>query len=132
MKNEPWARFTTCSMPKISVRPAANKKIRSPYATPFSPWTMMKSGLTTPDSRAIMIYVRVVLLVVVFVLGGTAHAAERDIGREVLAASDGWGSAGSGTQGGAAADAAHVFTVTDRRGLVAALRDPSPKIIYVA
>src|ERR1700704_2066667 len=61
MKNEPWARLTTCSMPKISVRPAANRKIRSPYATPFSPWTMMKSGLTTPDSRPIMIDVRSML-----------------------------------------------------------------------
>jgi len=72
------------------------------------------------------------LVVVVFVLGSAGHAAEQDIGREVLAASDGWGSAGSGTQGGAAGDAAHVFMVTDRQGLVAALGDPSPKIVYVA
>src|SRR5437879_3077167 len=128
MKNEPWARFTTCSMPKISVRPAANKKIRSPYATPFSPWTMMKSGLTTPDSRAIMINVRSVLVALVFLVAGVGQ----DVGREVLAASDGWASAGSGTSGGASADVAHVFTVTDRHGLVAALESSAPKIVFVA
>jgi pectate lyase len=74
------------------------------------------------------------LVVLVLVLSTAGHAAEQDIGREVLAASDGWGSAGSGTTGGAAADAAHVFTVTDRLGLVAALADvdPAPKIILVA
>ena len=65
-------------------------------------------------------------------LASAGHAAEQDIGREVLAASDGWGSAGSGTTGGAAADAAHVFTVTNRQELVAALEGPSSKIVYVA
>lgn len=67
----------------------------------------------------------------------------RDPGREVLAAGDGWASAGSGTTGGSAAEPGQVHTVRNRAELVAALNDgvyppasstPSnaPKIIYVA
>jgi pectate lyase len=54
-------------------------------------------------------------------------------GRAVLPANDGWASAGTGTTGGAAADAAHVFTVRNRAQLVAALNggDATPKIIQV-
>jgi pectate lyase len=68
-------------------------------------------------------------------LGAPAHADDgRDLGRETLAAGDGWAAAAGGTTGGAAADDAHVFTVTDRAGLVRALDGGSatPKIIRIA
>ncbi|MFF5956522.1 pectate lyase family protein [Streptomyces luteogriseus] len=63
-----------------------------------------------------------------------AHAEGRDIGRDTLPANDGWAAEGTGTTGGAAADDAHVFTVTDRAGLVRALDGGSatPKIIKIA
>ncbi|GAA2281743.1 pectate lyase [Streptomyces hawaiiensis] len=63
-----------------------------------------------------------------------AHAEARDIGRDTLPANDGWAAEGPGTTGGAAADDAHVFTVTDRAGLVRALDGGSatPKIIKIA
>ncbi|WP_405559371.1 pectate lyase [Streptomyces canus] len=63
-----------------------------------------------------------------------AHADARDISRDTLPANDGWASEGEGTTGGSAADAAHVYTVTDRGGLVRALDGGSatPKIIRIA
>ncbi|MFI9174755.1 polysaccharide lyase family 1 protein [Streptomyces lincolnensis] len=63
-----------------------------------------------------------------------AHAEARDLGRDTLPANDGWAAAGAGTTGGSAADADHVFTVTDRAGLVRALDGGSatPKIIKIA
>jgi pectate lyase len=64
-----------------------------------------------------------------------AHADDaRDIGRDTLAPDDGWAAAEGGTTGGAAADDAHVYTVTDRAGLVRALDGGSdtPKIIRIA
>ncbi|MCW8380335.1 pectate lyase family protein [Streptomyces justiciae] len=63
-----------------------------------------------------------------------AHADARDISRDTLPANDGWASEGVGTTGGAAADAEHVFVVTDRAELVAALGGGSstPKIIKIA
>ncbi|WP_406127708.1 pectate lyase [Streptomyces canus] len=63
-----------------------------------------------------------------------AHADARDISRDILPANDGWASEGEGTTGGSAADAAHVYTVTDRGGLVRALDGGSatPKIIRIA
>ncbi|MFF8196066.1 polysaccharide lyase family 1 protein [Streptomyces bobili] len=63
-----------------------------------------------------------------------AHAEARDIGRDTLPAGDGWASYGAGTTGGAAADDAHVHTVTDRAGLVRALDNGSdtPKIVRIA
>lgn len=68
------------------------------------------------------------------VLSFPARAEGRDISRDTLPANDGWASYGSGTTGGAAADDAHVFTVTDRAGLVRALDGGSdtPKIIRIA
>jgi pectate lyase len=62
-----------------------------------------------------------------------AEDSQLALGRETLPANDGWASATTGTTGGAAADAAHVFIVTNRRQLLAALNnaDPTPKIIYV-
>ncbi|MEV0243731.1 pectate lyase [Streptomyces sp. NPDC050674] len=63
-----------------------------------------------------------------------AHAEARDIGRDTLPAHDGWAAEGAGTTGGAAADAGHVYTVTDRAELVRALDGGSdtPKIIKIA
>ncbi|MFI7497013.1 polysaccharide lyase family 1 protein [Streptomyces sp. NPDC049687] len=77
------------------------------------------------------------VLVVVAALGllcVPAHADARDIGRDTLAPDDGWAAYGTGTTGGAAADDAHVHTVTDRAGLVRALDGGSatPKIIKIA
>ncbi|WP_458243026.1 pectate lyase family protein [Streptomyces sp. MAI_2237] len=70
----------------------------------------------------------------VLAVTGTAQAAHRpSLDRQVLPASDGWASYGTGTTGGAAADAAHVRTVTDWAGFKAALADggTAPKIIKV-
>jgi pectate lyase len=63
-----------------------------------------------------------------------AHAEARDISWDTLPANDGWASEGAGTTGGSAADADHVYTVTDRAGLVRALDGGSatPKIIRIA
>jgi pectate lyase len=56
-----------------------------------------------------------------------------ELGREILAANDGWASFSTGTTGGSAATPDHVYTVTNRQELVAALGiGPIPKIIYVA
>jgi len=79
-------------------------------------------------------------------LPGTAAAAPtvtphwEEFGHATLAASDGWGSATTGTTGGAAADAEHSFLVHSRAELVAALggdnatnaTNATPKIIYLA
>jgi pectate lyase len=79
--------------------------------------------------------VRDLLLVVVVVLIAAGRpAAQRDIGREVLAADDGFASIGDGTTGGASADAAHVFIVRNRAELVAALNAGpvgAARIVYV-
>ncbi|MFJ5546139.1 polysaccharide lyase family 1 protein [Streptomyces sp. NPDC093225] len=61
-------------------------------------------------------------------------AAALPLGRAVLPAGDGWASSGSGTTGGHAADAAHVFTVGTRAELVRALgAGPAgaPRVIQV-
>ena len=62
-----------------------------------------------------------------------------DLERATLPAGDGWASLSTatlpnGTTGGSTADAAHVFTVSDRNALVAALNfpDTTPKIIRIA
>lgn len=68
---------------------------------------------------------------------GPASAAA--LARQVLPADDGWAAATTGTTGGAAADAAHVFTVSTRSELVAALggnnatngSNSAPKIIFI-
>ncbi|WP_338683048.1 pectate lyase [Streptomyces acidiscabies] len=56
-----------------------------------------------------------------------------DLSRQVLGAGDGWGSYGTGTTGGAAADAEHVYTVTTWAEFKAALAagGSAPKIIKV-
>lgn len=70
---------------------------------------------------------------VLAVTGTTAQAQPRDPGRQTLAADDGWGSEGSGTTGGAAADAQQVHTVTSWAEFKAALAadGTAPKIIKV-
>ncbi|MEU3250330.1 pectate lyase [Streptomyces sp. NPDC006997] len=70
---------------------------------------------------------------VVSLTGTAAHAHGRDLGRQVLGAHDGWAAEGAGTTGGAAADAAHVYTVTTWEEFRAALADggSAPKIVKV-
>ncbi|WP_329226671.1 pectate lyase [Streptomyces canus] len=70
---------------------------------------------------------------VLAVTGPTAQAKGHDAARETLATGDGWASDGTGTTGGTAADAAHVYTVTDWAGFKAALAagGSAPKIIKV-
>ncbi|MFF3328575.1 polysaccharide lyase family 1 protein [Streptomyces sp. NPDC002888] len=63
-----------------------------------------------------------------------ANAAPVDLFHQTLAAKDGWASSGTGTTGGAKADAAHTFTVSTRAQLVKALgsaTDTTPRIIQV-
>ncbi|WP_327314214.1 pectate lyase family protein [Streptomyces sp. NBC_01235] len=62
-----------------------------------------------------------------------SHSAARDLGRQVLGANDGWASYGTGTTGGSAADADHVYTVTTWAEFRAALAagGSAPKIIKV-
>lgn len=73
-----------------------------------------------------------------------AHDRGRDLGTEVLHAEDGWAASGSGVTGGSVAVATQIYTVTNRRELIAALNNgvasstspstPSnePKIVYVS
>jgi pectate lyase len=70
---------------------------------------------------------------VLTVTGTGAQAGSRDLGREVLAANDGWASEGAGTTGGSAADAEHVYTVTTWAEFKAALKagGDAPKIIKI-
>ncbi|POX46763.1 pectate lyase [Streptomyces sp. Ru71] len=63
----------------------------------------------------------------------SAHTPQRDPARQVLGANDGWAAYGTGTTGGAGADAAHVYTVSTWAQFKAALADggDAPKIIKV-
>jgi pectate lyase/pectin methylesterase-like acyl-CoA thioesterase len=60
-----------------------------------------------------------------------------DIGRQVLAVNDGWGSFTTGTKGGSSADSSQTYVVTKRSELIAALggansaANSTPKIIYI-
>ncbi|OKK08545.1 pectate lyase [Streptomyces sp. CB03234] len=71
--------------------------------------------------------------VLVLSLTAPAHATSPDLGRQTLAAGDGWASEGAGTTGGAAADAAHTHTVRTWAEFKAALAagGTAPKIIRV-
>ncbi|MGW0821197.1 pectate lyase family protein [Streptomyces sp. NPDC002845] len=73
------------------------------------------------------------LVLTVTTTSAQAQAQGRDLGRETLAANDGWASQGAGTTGGADADAEHVYTVTTWEEFRAALKDggTAPKIIKV-
>ncbi|MER5471347.1 pectate lyase [Streptomyces sp. NPDC002685] len=70
---------------------------------------------------------------VLAVTGTTAQAQPRELGRQTLAAGDGWASDGTGTTGGSAAEAAQVHTVTTWAEFRAALAadGSAPKIIKV-
>ncbi|MFJ7963990.1 polysaccharide lyase family 1 protein [Streptomyces sp. NPDC096324] len=70
---------------------------------------------------------------VLAVTGTTAEARPRDLGRQTLAAGDGWASDGTGTTGGSAAAPARVSTVTTWAEFKAALAagGSAPKIIKV-
>lgn len=72
------------------------------------------------------------LLVCLCMIPAGVHAA--DLGRQTLGSKDGWGASSGGTTGGAAASSSNVFTVSNRKQLVSALRGSSnttPKIIYI-
>lgn len=78
-------------------------------------------------------------LSLVAALSATAAGIPAGLERETIAAGDGWASLPTavlpaGTTGGSTADAAHVFTVSDRNALIAALNypDPTPKIVRIA
>jgi len=63
-----------------------------------------------------------------------ANAGAVDLAHQVLPAKDGWAASGAGTTGGAAADSAHVITVSTRAQLVKALgsaTNSAAKIIKV-
>ncbi|MGK5632483.1 pectate lyase family protein [Streptomyces sp. URMC 123] len=63
-----------------------------------------------------------------------AGAAPTGLARATLRAGDGWAAEGAGTKGGSAADPAHLFTVTTRAQLAAALRAGpagAPRVIQV-
>jgi len=72
-----------------------------------------------------------------------ALAGKRDLGTEVLGANDGWAASGTGTTGGSLATTEQIYTVSNRRELIAALNNGVPsstspsnpsnvaKIIYV-
>ncbi|MEV6170107.1 pectate lyase [Streptomyces sp. NPDC051954] len=70
---------------------------------------------------------------VLVTVGPGAQAQPRDLARQTLGANDGWGAYGTGTSGGAAADAEHVHTVSTWGEFKAALADggAAPKIIKV-
>jgi len=53
------------------------------------------------------------------------------LARQTLAPGDGWGSAGPGTTGGAAATSDQVYVVSTRAELVEALQGDQPKIVFV-
>jgi pectate lyase len=75
------------------------------------------------------------------VVSGSNAIKKRDLGTETLEANDGWASTTTGTTGGSSAAANQIYTVHNRRELVAALNNgvypppstPSnvPKIIYI-
>ncbi len=74
-----------------------------------------------------------VLAVTATAASATGHGHSRDLARQTLAANDGWAAEGTGTTGGAAADAEHVYTVTTWAEFKAALADggDAPKIVKV-
>jgi pectate lyase len=70
---------------------------------------------------------------ILVVLSAAAGGERRDLGREILTPSDGWAAFSTGTTGGASADADHVYVVSNRQALLAALanRSATPKIIQL-
>lgn len=97
----------------------------------------MTTGLSSPARRRRGLLLTAALTLIAGLAVPSAQARTepaRDISRDTLAAGDGWAATEGGTTGGAAADDDHVFTVTDRAGLVRALDGGSatPKIIKIA
>ena len=71
--------------------------------------------------RALKVSVLLILLCVFSVGTIPAQAGEKvDLGQEVLAEGDGWGSVGPGVTGGSGAAPEQIYTVTNRQELVAA------------
>ncbi|ACL38494.1 Pectate lyase/Amb allergen [Pseudarthrobacter chlorophenolicus A6] len=63
--------------------------------------------------------------------GAQLSPASPDLGRQVLAAGDGWASADGGTTGGSGAAPGNVHEVSTRDELAAAVAGNEPKIVYV-
>ena len=63
--------------------------------------------------------------------GAERSQSTPDLGRQVLAAGDGWASADGGTTGGSSAAPANVHEVSTRDELAAAVAGNEPKIVYV-
>src|SRR5882672_3796468 len=89
------------------------------------------------------IIIHLVSAVAMAAAGPAIANGKRDLGRETLDPTDGWAASGSGTSGGSLATVDQVYTVTNRRELIAALNNGVPsstspsnpsnvaKIIYV-
>ena len=84
--------------------------------------------------RSVKVTSVLVCVMVLLLAAAPVLAQDRDLGRETLPPNDGWAAEGAGTTGGAAAAPDHVYIVTNRSELVAALDSQSadPKIIYVS
>lgn len=92
--------------------------------------------MRTPKCHGRVIGTLVGCTALVLAVTGTASAqpAHRaGLDRQTLPANDGWAAYGTGTTGGAGADAAHVYTVTTWEQFKAALADggSAPKIVRV-
>lgn len=69
---------------------------------------------------------RVLIMMAIALLTIPASPMAAEIGREVLEADDGWAAFGAGTTGGSLATDDQVYTVTNRRELIAALNNGVP------
>ncbi|HEV8693206.1 MAG TPA: hypothetical protein VGQ93_03320 [Lysobacter sp.] len=90
-------------------------------------------------SRHVLLFGVLAGLCLAVALPAAAAGIPAGLERETLSAGDGWASLPTaalpaGTTGGSAADAMHVFTVSDRNALIAALNypDSTPKIVRIA
>ena len=92
--------------------------------------------------RRVTVTAAIAAVTLILTPAGTAGAATADhthdsgpsrlaqlLGRQPLAAHDGWAADGTGTTGGSAATADHVYTVHNRAELVAALGGNNATII---
>ncbi|WP_406370803.1 polysaccharide lyase family 1 protein [Streptomyces sp. NBC_00647] len=95
-------------------------------------WHAHATALSATAARRAAVLIGCTALVLA-VTGTTAQAQSRELGRQTLAAGDGWASDGTGTTGGSAAKAAQVHTVTTWAEFRAALAadGSAPKIIKV-
>jgi pectate lyase len=128
-----WALFFSIAFAIIALTACATPTLVPPTATRVPPTATL--GLPTAT--------RVPPTTPTVAPTATATAApKRDLGKEILTPNDGWARQGNGTTGGSAAKPENVYTVRNRKELIAALNDgkypassttPSntPKIIYV-